>query len=165
MKIKMRNRQQLLLVLVALGIVLINGRAVTLLAQVIFSDNVAPIYRAASAVFACLVAIFILTTVKLGLELCKTFCAIPQETVSTVSDQDIDRAARAFMCIAYPVNPIPFARAIEAAVRKHGTPWIQSDEAKAILLVLTSMSYGQLYTVDSVEEYRRLKKVFDDMGK
>ena len=65
------------------------------------------------------------------------------------------------MAPSFHVNPIPFTRVLETGVRQNGTDWIKTDEAKAVLLTVLSMSYGQLFTLDSSEESARLKRLFD----
>jgi hypothetical protein len=67
--------------------------------------------------------------------------------------------ATAFMRPSFPVNPKPFINGLLQGIDDAGTmDWIKTDEAKAILHILNSMAYGQLYTIDACDEYTRLKK-------
>lgn len=65
--------------------------------------------------------------------------------------------AMALFSPAFPCNPRPFARAIGGGCEQHGTSYIETDEAKAILNILIQMSYGQCASVDTLDEYERLK--------
>jgi hypothetical protein len=64
----------------------------------------------------------------------------------------------AFRAPSFPCNPVPFANAISAGVLANGTNWITTDEAKAILYILISQSYGQLFNVNGIDEWDRLNK-------
>ena len=67
----------------------------------------------------------------------------------------------AFMLKSLPCNPIPFANTLVEGVKSNGTSWIATDEAKAILHLLNQMAYGQCYEINSLDEFQRLKEVFD----
>jgi hypothetical protein len=64
-----------------------------------------------------------------------------------------DNVCKALECPAFPGNPIPFAIALADLVRECGTSSIQSDDAKRILWILMSQSYGQLSTIDLSDEW------------
>jgi len=57
---------------------------------------------------------------------------------------------------AFPCNPTPFALGLAELVREQGTDSIKTDESKRILFVLIAQSYGQLSTVDLMDEHRKL---------
>jgi hypothetical protein len=57
---------------------------------------------------------------------------------------------------AFPVNPRPFARGLDALIQEQGTNAIRSDEAKRLLWVLMAQAYGQIATVDLCAEWSRL---------
>ena len=57
-----------------------------------------------------------------------------------------------------PCNPIPFANRIIELVKENGTDFIKSDECKACLFILNSLSYNQLFSIDSITEYGKLDK-------
>lgn len=59
---------------------------------------------------------------------------------------------------AFPCNPRPFLRALGERIEKHGTGFIETDEAKRILWVVLSQAYGQLATIDLCAEYTRLRE-------
>lgn len=60
---------------------------------------------------------------------------------------------------AFPCNPRPFARGLDALIQEHGTDAIRSDDAKRILWVLMAQAYGQLATIDLMAEWSRLDAV------
>ena len=66
---------------------------------------------------------------------------------------------KAFKAEALAVNPIPFARGLVKLLELEGMDKIQSDEGKAILWDLNQMAYGQLATIDMIEEWNRLNEV------
>lgn len=66
---------------------------------------------------------------------------------------------RAFKQVSFPGNPRPFLKALEQGIFDHGTDWIKSDEAKALLWVLMSQSYGQLAVIDLSNEWERLNGI------
>jgi hypothetical protein len=53
-----------------------------------------------------------------------------------------------------PCNPKPFANGLT----EFDSASIQSDEAKKILWVLMAQAYGQLATIDLMDEYSRLSE-------
>jgi len=69
---------------------------------------------------------------------------------------------RAFLADAFPCNPRPFARRLDALVAERGTDAIQLDDCKAVLWVLMAQAYGQLATVDLCDEWSRLRAVFEE---
>lgn len=64
----------------------------------------------------------------------------------------------ALFSAAFPCNPRPFAKRIGELCEFGGTVAIQSDAAKACLLVLVQQAWGQCVTVDTVDEYNRIDK-------
>ena len=63
----------------------------------------------------------------------------------------------AFLSQAMPCNPMPFLNRMADLVREYGTDVTQTDEYKANMWILLSQSYGQLFRVDSYDEYVNLK--------
>ena len=70
----------------------------------------------------------------------------------------------AFLCEAFPCNPIPFARRIEALVKERGSDAIKSDEVKACLWILNAQAYGQMGEIDLHDEWSRLEKIIEVEG-
>ncbi len=66
--------------------------------------------------------------------------------------------SQAMFATAVPCNPTPFALALAENVHFYGTDWIKTEEAKRILFVLNMQAYGQLFHIDSAEEFERLLK-------
>jgi hypothetical protein len=64
----------------------------------------------------------------------------------------------AFRCPSFPVNPFPFASALAEGVRTNGSDWIKSAEARSLLHILNSQAHGQLYFIDSLDEFNYLNK-------
>jgi hypothetical protein len=77
---------------------------------------------------------------------------------TTVSNSDRTDIIKAFLRPAVPVNPKPFIITLMDGVNHRGTDWIKTDEAKAILFVLQMMAYDSLFSIDSTEEFQRLRK-------
>lgn len=68
------------------------------------------------------------------------------------------KAEQAIHSPAFPCNPIPFAkRIIELTTGNTGA--IESDEAKACLMILVQQAYGQMASVNTVDEVLRLMRV------
>lgn len=59
---------------------------------------------------------------------------------------------------AFPCNPLPFLNALYEGCKDNGFDWIRTDEAKSMIHIINSLSYGQLYSIDGMDEYSRLKK-------
>jgi len=59
---------------------------------------------------------------------------------------------------SFPCNPIPFANGIVEGCQNNGSDFIKSDEGKRILFVLNAIAYGQLATIDMIDEYNKLDK-------
>ena len=57
---------------------------------------------------------------------------------------------------SFPCNPVPFANGLIEGCKSNGTDWIQSDQAKKILYVLITQSYGQGFNIESYQEYTNL---------
>lgn len=70
----------------------------------------------------------------------------------------VEDCANAIESAVMPCNPIPFANSLANGVRAKGTDWIKSRQAQRILWVLLSQSYGQLSTIDLLDEYERLTR-------
>jgi hypothetical protein len=62
----------------------------------------------------------------------------------------------AFLSASLPCNPIPFINRLHELV-KDNMDNVTSDQFKANLWILLTQSYGQLFSVDSCDEYSRLK--------
>lgn len=75
---------------------------------------------------------------------------------TTVQDK-IEEHGKAMLSPALPCNPIPFLETLSMGVRENGTEWIKSKEAKRILFMVNMQAYGQLATIDFVDEYIKLK--------
>lgn len=69
------------------------------------------------------------------------------------------RIRDAFRADAFPSNPRPFLRALDSHCEQHGSGALDSDDARAVMLVLIQMAWGQLARVDTVAEFERLDKV------
>ncbi len=63
----------------------------------------------------------------------------------------------AFLSQAMPCNPLPFLNRMSELVKEYGTEAAQTDEYKANMWILLCQSYGQLFRVDSYDEYVNLK--------
>lgn len=64
----------------------------------------------------------------------------------------------------FPTNPIPFARRIAALTNVLDGGWsgnITSDEAKANLLILVQMAWGQACVLDTCAEVARLTPILE----
>lgn len=81
---------------------------------------------------------------------------------STLRHED---AHLAFMLSNFPCNPLPFLYELAERIGEKGTAFIQTDEAKAILWIINAQAYGQLHTIDSNEEWRRLRDAIATPGK
>lgn len=67
----------------------------------------------------------------------------------------------ALLSSAFPANPRPFALRIDELC-ENDSGAIRSDEAKACLVILVQMAYGQLDSLDTHEEARRLMDVLEE---
>lgn len=71
---------------------------------------------------------------------------------------------------AFPVNSLPFLNRIVEILVENKTNSIQSlkgkelDKAKACLFVLNAHAYGQLFSIESLKEYERLKQSLKPTG-
>lgn len=74
------------------------------------------------------------------------------------------QAERALFGEAFPCNSGPFLKRIEEILEENKTNSLSSlkgrklDKAKACLFILVGQAYGQLFKIDSLEEFERLKK-------
>ena len=66
---------------------------------------------------------------------------------------------KAFAAPGMPCNPLPFLIELTDLIRKNGTDYIKSDAAKMLLLTVNMQAYGQLSTIDTCDEWNRLKDV------
>jgi len=63
---------------------------------------------------------------------------------------------------AFPSNSCPFLKRIEELLKENRTNSLMSlkgkelDKAKACLFILLGQSYGQLFQIESVDEFERL---------
>ena len=73
------------------------------------------------------------------------------------TNENLISLSNAMFSNALPCNPIPFLNGLIEGVKLNGTDYIQSDEAKKILQTILNQSYGQLFNIDSYNEYLRLK--------
>ena len=68
---------------------------------------------------------------------------------------------------AFPCNSYPFVRRIQELLEGSGTNNLNGlkgkelDKAKACLFILLGQAYGQLFKIDSVEEFKRLNRVLN----
>lgn len=173
MKIKYRISERTSLALVSLVIALVSLYAVLVTAKQLFRCQPVPLSNTVFVIGGLVVSVFMAAAIILMVSVVKAFRALPNlppllapGAASTpgplpITDLDIEMATRAFLSMSLPVNPIPFARAIEAAVKKNGHDWIKSDDAKAVLWILNVMAYKQFFTLDASDEFCRLKTVFN----
>lgn len=61
---------------------------------------------------------------------------------------------------AFPSNPRPFATRIAELCAEFGSDAIRSEQAKACLVILVQMAYGQMATLDTTDEALRLMREF-----
>ena len=72
---------------------------------------------------------------------------------------------------AFPSNSYPFLRRIEEVLKENKTNSLMSlkgkelDRAKACLFILLGQSYGQLFTIESIDEFERLSKSINSKEK
>jgi hypothetical protein len=66
----------------------------------------------------------------------------------------------AFLRPNLPTDPLPFAFALADGIREHGTDFIRSDQGKALLHLLNTLSHGQCYLLDGRKEHHRLEVIF-----
>lgn len=65
---------------------------------------------------------------------------------------------------AFPSNSYPFLRRIEELLKGNRTNSLMSlkgkelDKAKSCLFILIGQSYGQLFTIESIDEFERLNR-------
>lgn len=65
---------------------------------------------------------------------------------------------------AFPCNSYPFLKRIEELLKENRTNSLMSlkekelDKAKACLFILLGQAYGQLFQIDSIEEFERLNR-------
>lgn len=65
--------------------------------------------------------------------------------------------SRAMFNPSFPCNPIPFLHGLIEGCKNYGTDYLKTIEAQRILFVVIALSYGQLFNLDSLDEYSRLK--------
>ena len=72
---------------------------------------------------------------------------------------------------AFPCNSYPFLKRIEELLKENETNSLLSlkgkelDKAKACLFILLGQSYGQLFTIESIDEFERLSKSINSKEK
>jgi hypothetical protein len=67
----------------------------------------------------------------------------------------------AFRAPSFPCNPLPFINALYEGVRTNGSDWIKSAEARSLLHIINSQAHGQLYFIDSLDEFNYLNKTIE----
>lgn len=80
------------------------------------------------------------------------------KTAKLFDDRDV-----AFLSPSLPCNPLPFINRLHD-LAKESTINVNCDQFKANLWVLLVQSYGQLFTIDSYDEYCRLKNELGHLG-
>jgi hypothetical protein len=65
--------------------------------------------------------------------------------------------SRAMFNNSFPCNPLPFLIGLIEGVKNYGTDYLKTVEAQRILFVVIAQSYGQLFDIDSLTEFSRLK--------
>ncbi len=72
---------------------------------------------------------------------------------------------------AFPCNSYPFLKRIEELLKENRTNSLMSlkgkelDKAKSCLFILIGQSYGQLFTIESIDEFERLSKSINSKEK
>ena len=66
---------------------------------------------------------------------------------------------KAFAALVMPCNPLPFLIELTELIRQNGTDYIKTDAAKMLLLTINMQAYGQLSTIDTLNESVRLTKI------
>ena len=88
-------------------------------------------------------------------------CFIKKQYITAFKEREkIMKEEKAMFLKSLPCNPIPFANRIIELCQKKGTNAITKKECQACLYILLTQSYGQLFQIDSLNEYERLKKSF-----
>ncbi len=68
---------------------------------------------------------------------------------------------------AFPCNSYPFLKRIEKLLKENKTNSLISlkgkelDKAKSCLFILLGQAYGQLFQIDSIEEFERLNGILN----
>ncbi len=63
----------------------------------------------------------------------------------------------AMFAASFPCNPLPFLNGLIDGCKVYGSDYMKTDEGKRILFVLIAQSYGQLFNIDSLTEFSKLK--------
>ena len=66
---------------------------------------------------------------------------------------------KAFAALVMPCNPLPFLIELTELISKNGTDYIKTDAAKMLLLTINMQAYGQLSTIDTLNEWNRLNGI------
>ena len=72
---------------------------------------------------------------------------------------------------AFPCNSYPFLKRIEKLLKENKTNSLMSlkgkelDKAKSCLFILLGQAYGQLFQIDSIDEFERLSKSINSKEK
>ena len=64
--------------------------------------------------------------------------------------------SNAMFAPSFPCNPLPFLNGLIEGCKVNGSDYVQSDEGKRILYVLIAQSYGQSFSINSLDEFQRL---------
>lgn len=81
------------------------------------------------------------------------------------------QAEQALFSEAFPCNSYPFLEKIEELLRENKTNSLMSlkgeelDKARSCLFILIGQAYGQLFTIDSIDEFERLSKSINSKEK
>lgn len=65
----------------------------------------------------------------------------------------------AFKSPALPCNPLPLLNELIEETKKQGTGFIKTDAGKMLLWTINAIAYGDLATIDQVEEFNKLSNV------
>ena len=77
------------------------------------------------------------------------------------------REEQALFCEAFPCNSYPFLKRIEELLKENRTNSLMSlkgeelDKARSCLFILIGQAYGQLFKIDSIEEFERLNEILN----
>jgi len=77
------------------------------------------------------------------------------------------QAEQALFSEAFPCNSYPFLERIEELLRENNTNSLMSlkgkelDKARSCLFILIGQAYGQLFEIDSIEEFERLNEILN----
>lgn len=68
----------------------------------------------------------------------------------------------AFMSESLPCNPIPFLNRMIEIIKEKGTGAVTNPRYVSCLHILTMLTHGNMYNIDSYEIHQRLSKIFTE---